>query len=77
MSQLTIYLEDELEAKVRSRAKQEGLSVSKWIAKTIESSEKDVWPAHVLASFGTWEDFPDLAELRASHGPDAPREELD
>ena len=77
MSQLTIYLDDSLEEKVRQRAKLEGLSVSKWIAKSIQSSERDVWPPHVLESFGTWDDVPDVEELRRALGTDAPRAVLD
>ena len=77
MSQITIYLEDTLEEKVRERAKLEGVSVSKWIAKSIEANERDVWPAHVLASFGTWDDLESLEELRRGYGTDSVREELD
>ena len=77
MSQLTIYLEDSLEQKVRERAKLEGLSVSRWIAKAIETKEHDVWPPDVLAAFGSWNDFPDAPELRRSMGADARREQLD
>ncbi|MBI2687033.1 MAG: ribbon-helix-helix protein, CopG family [Acidobacteria bacterium] len=77
MSQITIYLDDSLESKVRQRAKQEGISVSKWIANAIVASEHDVWPEHVLASFGTWTDVPDLEELRRGYGKDSPRDNLD
>jgi hypothetical protein len=77
MSQLTIYLEDSLEAKVREKAKNAGMSVSKWIATTIERNDNEHWPADVLASFGTWEDVPETEELRKNLGADIPREELD
>jgi hypothetical protein len=77
MSQITIYLEDALEEKVRDRAKLEGLSVSKWIARAIEANERDVWPTHILASFGTWDDVPSLEELRRGYGQDVDREALD
>ena len=77
MSQITIYLEEALVRKVRRRAKAEGLSVSKWIAKTIESAEHDSWPAHVRDSFGSWSGVPDLKAIRSSYGKDAPRERLD
>jgi hypothetical protein len=74
MSQVTIYLEEAIERKVRRRAKAEGLSLSKWIAKTIAASERDCWPPQVLASFGTWHD---VAEPGPSFGKDSPRERLD
>lgn len=76
MSQITIYLEDSLEEKVRTSAKLEGLSVSKWIAKRIDTNQVDVWPRHVLASFGTWDDVPEVEELRRTQGTDLPREEM-
>jgi hypothetical protein len=77
MSQITIYLEDALEEEVRERAKIEGLSVSKWIARAIEANKRDAWPPDILASFGTWDDVPSLEELRRGYGKDVAREELD
>ena len=77
MSQITIYLDEKLEHKIRQRAKTARLSVSKWIANTIEAQERDSWPADILASFGTWKEFPDLKSIRASYGRDARREKLD
>lgn len=76
MSQITIYLDDAIERKVRRGAKAEGVSVSKWIAQKIESSERDVWPAHVLESFGTWDDVPDVSVIRSAYGKDARRTRL-
>ena len=77
MSQITIYLEDALEEKVRLRAKQQGISVSKWIATAIEAGEKEVWPAHVIASFGTWDDVTDSTSSPIPFAQDAPRVSLD
>jgi len=77
MSQLTIYLDDQLEARARREARQEGISVSKWIANRIETGPAKQWPAEVLAAFGTWSDFPSLEEIRKNDGEDLPREVLD
>lgn len=77
MSQLTIYLEDSLEEKVRKSAKDAGMSVSKWIAAAVERNSHDQWPATVLAAFGTWDDVPSIEELRRDGATDVPREELD
>lgn len=77
MGQITIYMDDKTEKSVRKKAKTEGLTVSKWIVKTIESEGRRTWPAHVLASFGTWDDVPDLETIRAGYGEDVPREKLD
>ena len=77
MSQITIYLNAKTEHKIRQRAKAARLSVSKWIANTIEAQDRDAWPPDVVASFGTWNDVPDLKTIRASYGRDARRERLD
>ncbi|MFN7925296.1 MAG: hypothetical protein U0Q16_34680 [Bryobacteraceae bacterium] len=77
MSQITIYLDGETEKKVRKRAKAQGISVSKWIARAIEAQERDEWPASVLEAFGTWDDVPDIETIRAGYGKNAPRESLD
>ena len=78
MSQVTIYIEDKLEQKVRHNAKAQGISVSKWIVGAIEANDRDSWPPQVVESFGTWgDDVPELAAIRASFGQDGPRETFD
>jgi hypothetical protein len=77
MRQLTIYLEDEIEKRVRREARREGISVSKWIANRIESGPPKQWPPEALAELGTWKDFPSLDEIRKYDGEDLPREPLD
>ena len=77
MSQITIYLEDSLEEKIRLHAKQEGLSVSKWIAQKLVVNNRETWPSNVLAAFGTWADVPEVEALRANDPPDSPREAWD
>lgn len=77
MSQLTIYLDDELEKRARREARQQGISVSKWIAKRIEGGPPKQWPPEALAELGTWKDFPSLEEIRKNDGEDLPREPLD
>ena len=76
MGRITIYLNDNLEKNVRRRAKAEGLSVSKWIAQTIEDHECAKWPSSVLASFGSWTYMPDLKTIRATYGKDSHPEYL-
>ena len=76
MGQVTIYLDRETEALVATAAKTAGVSKSKWIAEAIKEKARTEWPAQVLASFGTWEDFPSLEEIRATYGEDLPREKL-
>ena len=77
MAQITIYLPDELEAKVRKAAKVKRESVSRWIAEQIERSLSDQWPQTVLDAAGAFPDFPELKKIRQGYGKDVPREALD
>ena len=76
MGQVTIYLEDEIESKMRATAKAMNLSKSKWIAGVIKEKLVDEWPASVQDLAGAWGDFPSLDEIRDNLHPDSPREEL-
>lgn len=77
MSQLTIYLPDEIETKARKAAKAKGKSVSRWIAEQVTQNLANTWPQAVLDAAGAFPDFPDLEEIRKGYGQDAPRELLD
>ncbi len=76
MGQVTIYLEDEIEAKMRKAAKSMHLSQSKWIANLIKEKVADEWPESVVKLAGAWKDLPTVEEIRTTHGSDAVREEL-
>ena len=74
MSQITVYMDFETQARMKSAAQAAGLSVSRWLAELVQEKTATAWPAEVLAAAGAWQDFPDLAELRAGHVPDFARE---
>jgi len=76
MGQVTIYLEDEIEQKMTEAAKSAHLSKSKWIARVIQEKIADEWPQSVVNLAGTWEDFPDIEEIRGNSANDAKREEI-
>ena len=76
MGQVTIYLEDEIEAKMRDTAKSMHLSQSKWIANLIKEKVADEWPESVLKLAGAWKDLPTVEEIRSTQDSDAVREEL-
>lgn len=76
MGQVTIYIEDETEAKMRAAAKSQHLSQSKWISNLIKEKIANQWPQSVIDLAGAWKDLPTLEEIRASHGKDSPREKL-
>ena len=76
MAQITLYLDDELEARLRAAARAANLSQSRWVANLIAAKLHDAWPATVAALAGAWTDIPDATALRAGLGQDAPRESL-
>jgi hypothetical protein len=77
MAHLTIYLNDDVDRRVRKAAKAANVSVSKWIAERIAKSVETSWPPEFLALAGSFPDFPDAGELRKGYGEDIPREILD
>ena len=76
MAQITIYLPDGVESKVRKAAKANGISVSRWIASQISNDVEDAWPKGVLDAAGAFPDFPGVREIRKGYGRDARREPL-
>ena len=76
MANITIYLPDEMEKKVRKAAKAQHQPVSRWIAEQLLRSMESGWPQGFLSAAGSMPDFPDAASLRESYGPESRREEL-
>jgi len=76
MSQVTIYLEDEIERKMVAAAKSARLSKSKWVAGVIEEKVANEWPHSVVDLAGSWEDFPSIDDIRSNAGKDAGREKM-
>jgi hypothetical protein len=76
MGQVTIYLEDEIEVKMRAAARSMNVSKSKWVAGLIKEKVAKEWPESIRKLAGSWEDFPTSEEIRQSAGADAAREKL-
>jgi len=77
MGQVTIYLDKEIENKLKTAAKSSKLSVSRWVANIIQEKISTEWPADVVELAGSWkEDFPTLEEIRSTAGVDTQREAL-
>lgn len=67
MSQVTIYLPDDLERELRSAARKAGKSFSAYVVE-LATRRKSVkgkgWPREFLATFGSWRgDFEEPPEL--------------
>lgn len=76
MSQVTIYLDEDTDRRMRKAARQAGLSRSQWLARLIREKTRNEWSTEVREAAGSWNDFPDADELRGSLGDDLPRESL-
>lgn len=76
MGQVTIYLEDEVENRMKSAAESAHLSKSKWVAKLICEKVANEWPRSIVDSAGSWESFPAIEEIRKNSSVDAKREEF-
>lgn len=79
MAQVTIYLEKEVEEKMKDASKNSGLSTSKWISSVIKDKLNSDWPDSVKNLAGSWADDEGdnilmVAEDAAEFGVDAPRE---
>jgi hypothetical protein len=76
MAQLTIYLDDETEERMKQAAAEAGVSRSRWVAGVIRERTASEWPQPVRRLAGAWKDFPEVVELRTDLGEDAPRQPL-
>jgi hypothetical protein len=76
VGQVTIYLDEEREKRLKAAAKAAGMPVSRWVAKLIEEETCTVWPESVRHLAGAWEDFPDLEDIRRTGAKDRVREAL-
>lgn len=76
MPQVTIYLDEEHEKRLRNAAGDAGIPVSRWVASLIEEHTRTVWPAAVREAAGAWPDAPEVELVRGSTPEDLPREPL-
>lgn len=76
MAHVTLYLDDELAARLRAAAEEEGVSQSRWVSELIAQRLSDEWPPSVVELAGAWPDMPLAEELRGVTSHDAQREAL-
>lgn len=75
MGQVTIYLDNEHEQRLKRAARSAGIPVSRYVARLVEENTRTEWPDSIRAMAGQWKDFPTIEELRDT-SPDSPRETL-
>ena len=76
MGQVTIYLDQQTETKLKTVIKKKGISKSKWIADLIREKTAVVWPDHIQKLAGAWKDLPLAEEIRKDMGSDIKRESV-
>ena len=74
VAQVTIYIDEETEARTRAAANAAGLSLSRWISEALRDRTRSEWPPDVVALAGSW--LSNEAEPSASGDADLPREPL-
>jgi len=74
MAQVTIYIPNDLETQIKAMASSLNISISKFIATTLEQKVKNEWSSSSRELAGSWDDFPSLEEIRANQGKDTERE---
>jgi hypothetical protein len=76
MAQLTVYLDDQTEKRVKKAARLAKVSVSRWVTTVLRDKTETTWPQAVLDLAGAWPDFPTAGQLRRSQPRDIPREDI-
>ena len=73
MAQVTLYLDDDVQALMDEGARASGLSPSGWVAQLIRRQVHPQWPADILALAGNAPDFPLMEDGARSQPPDVTR----
>ena len=74
MAQITLYIDEATQARLREAAAQRKVSQSQFVADLIRRATANAWPPEALAMFGSIPDFPMAEELRAGLPPDPERD---
>ena len=74
MSQMAIYIDDQLAERLEKAVKVSGKSKSKWVADAIKRSLQDQWPEGFFNLAGSWKDDvePDEIMNRIRRGMEEP-----
>lgn len=73
MAQITLYIDDATQARLRDAAARKSISQSQYVADLIRRATAADWPPEVLALAGAVPDFPLADDLRAGQPPDTER----
>lgn len=74
MGQVTIYLDDQTEERMKRAADDAGVPRSRWVAELIRERTRAEWPETFRRLIGSWgDDFPEVGEIREGLADDAAR----
>lgn len=73
MAQLTLYLDDATQVRLREAAARRQVSQSQFVAELIRQATVDSWPDQVLDLAGAVPDFAAAEALRAAQADDVER----
>ena len=76
MAQITLYIDDATQARLRAAALSRQVSQSQFVADLVRRATEATWPDEVLALAGSMPDFPHAESLRSSTVKDATRVRL-
>jgi len=66
MAQVTIYMNNNIEQKVKKLAKSMNISISKYISTILEQKTADSWDSSTKELSGAWSDFSTISEIRSN-----------
>jgi hypothetical protein len=75
MPQISLYVDEDTLKQVEKRAKQDNISVSKWVGKSIKKSIKEEYPERFLKLCGILGDEPFEIPPQGKFEDDLPREQ--
>ena len=73
MAQITLYIDDEVQSRLREAASRRQVSQSQFVADLIRRATAERWPDEVVALAGSLPGFPAADAIRGGSGTDAER----
>ncbi|MDR3336292.1 MAG: hypothetical protein LBT16_03710 [Treponema sp.] len=76
MPQISLYIDEDTLQNVEKRAKQENISVSKWVGERIKKSIHDEYPEGFFELFGSLKNTPFERPVQGKFEDDCPLEQF-
>ena len=76
MAQITIYIPNDLEKKIKKKSKELNISISRFITNILEQKIQNSWSSETKKLAGAWSEFEDAKILREVKAKDIKREEF-